>query len=43
VIVVHIPHRRAALAHGMIVMIGIHFELDGGAAPLQDANQTDAH
>ena len=40
---VDIPHLPAAPAHEMMVVIRIDFELDGGAAALQRADQTGAH
>ena len=37
---VDVPHLPAAPAHEMMVVIRIDFELDGGAAALQRADQT---
>ena len=40
---VDVPHLPAAPAHEMMVVIRIDFELDGGAAAFQRADQTGAH
>ncbi len=40
---VDVPHLLAALANEMMVMIRIDFELNGGAAALERADQTGAH
>jgi len=40
---VDVPHLSAAPAHEMMVVIRIDFELNGGAAALQRADQPGAH